>query len=228
MSLDQLALNNLTILSKFNSKKQFLSITNKNKLNINDKEEQYESITTLSDLEYPIYFSFHHIFTMINNNKNNNVLNRKKIINLMNKASHNIYNTYDDVLDDEYNKQVVLIMDHIDTIITIIDDYYFRFYYYNRFIETFNYFVSGFNKCKVVMKECTDELYGISDDEDDADNADDNDSDDKECNDSDDKECNDSDDKDENDNSDSDGVVISDDSDDIIIDDLDESHNKED
>ena len=72
MSLDQLALNNLTILSKFKSEKQFLSITNKNKLNINDKEEEYESITTLSDLEYPIHFSFHHTFTMLNNNNVHN------------------------------------------------------------------------------------------------------------------------------------------------------------
>ena len=67
---------------------------------------------------------------MLSSNNNNTAFTRRKIINLMFRASHNIYNNYEDISNDD-NKQIASILNHINDIIIIIHfDFisYFEFF----------------------------------------------------------------------------------------------------
>ena len=130
MVLDEIAINNLKILSTYDKQKNLVTIKNKKQLFVHEKETDYESVNSLSDLEYPIYFSFHHLFTIY---KKSNY-NRKYLLYLMDDALCNIYIQFEDVLDDNNYIDTIRVLQQIDKVLTTITN---RFHNY-RCLYTIN------------------------------------------------------------------------------------------
>ena len=128
MNLDLLAINNLSILSEHNNDTHFLQVNDKIVFEEKEKDKDYENITELNDIEYPLYFTFNHTFTLFDNIKLSK--SRKQLINLMSSALENIYDMYRDTIHDDNNKRIKEILKHIDIVIDIIFDNYRNNYCY--------------------------------------------------------------------------------------------------
>ena len=136
MVLNDIAINNLRILSKYNKNNDLLTIKNKKELFIHEKETDYESVNSLSDLEYPIYFSFNHLFTMYKQSNHN----RSELLFLMDDALSNIYIQFEDILDDKNYIDALRILHQIDNVLTTITSRYYRykcFYKVNDLIDNY-------------------------------------------------------------------------------------------
>lgn len=143
MVLDETAIDNLKILSNYNKKRDLLTIKNKKQLYTHEKESDYESVNSLSDLEYPIYFSFHHLFTMY---KHTNY-DRKYLLYLMDDALCNIYIQFEDVLDDKNYIDILSVLHQIDKVLTTITNRYHNYrcmYNINDIFDKYYYYFRNF------------------------------------------------------------------------------------
>ena len=179
MNLDLIAINNLSLLSEHNNDTHFLQVNDKIKFEGKEKDKEYENITELNDIEYALYFTFNHTFTLFDNLKLSK--SRRHIIHLMASAIENIHDMYRDTIDDDNNKRIKEILKHIDIVIDIIFDNYNRNYCYYKCKDLYSYLVSGFRKSIFIMNEFNKELYGhpYSESESDTDSEDDESSDEK-------------------------------------------------
>ena len=123
MVLDDTAIDNLKILSKYNKKNDLLTIKNKKEIFIHEKESDYESVNSISDLEYPIYFSFNHLFTMYKKTKHD----RSNLLFLMDDALSNIYIQFEDILDDKNYIDTMRVLHQIDNVLTTITSRFYRY-----------------------------------------------------------------------------------------------------
>ena len=123
MVLDETAIDNLKILSKYNKKTDLLTIKNKKQIFVHEKESDYESVNSISDLEYPIYFSFNHLFTMYKKTKHD----RSELIFLMDDALSNIYVQFEDILDDKNYIDTMRVLYQIDNVLTTITSRFYRY-----------------------------------------------------------------------------------------------------
>ena len=160
MNLDLLSLQNLSILAEIDNKNEFITVIDKIKLQLNKKEDTFNDIVDLSGLEYAIHFTFYHTITLFKIQKTNS--KRKYIINKIDVALNNIWETYTDYINE--NERFKLILDHIDKVIDIIRMNYQDYYYFYKGIEYCNYLIDGFNHCKIVFTECNDEIRGFNKD----------------------------------------------------------------
>ncbi len=143
MILDETALDNLKILSNYNKKNDLLTIKNKKQIFVHQKETEYESFNSLSDLEYPIYFSFYHLFTIY---KKSNY-NRKYLLHLMDDALCNIYIQFEDVLDDNNYIDTIRVLQQIDKVLTTITNRYHNyqcFYTINDIYDNYCNYIKNF------------------------------------------------------------------------------------
>ena len=130
MNLDLIAINNLSLLSEHNNDTHFLQVNDKIVFEEKEKDKDYENITELNDIEYPLYFTFNHTFTLFDNIEL--YKSRKHLINLMSSAIENIYDMYRDTIHDDNNKRIKEILKHIDIVIDIIFDNYRNNYFLRR------------------------------------------------------------------------------------------------
>ena len=110
MNLDLLAINNLSILSEHNNDTHFLQVNDKIVFEEKEKDKDYENITELNDIEYPLYFTFNHTFTLLDNIKLSK--SKKHLMNLMTSAIENIHHIYRDTIHDDNNKRIKEILKH--------------------------------------------------------------------------------------------------------------------
>ena len=143
MILDEIAIDNLKILSKYDKKRDLLTIQNKKQLFVHEKETEYETVNSLSDLEYPIYFSFHHLFTMYKHTK----YDRKYLLYLMDDALCNIYIQFEDLLDDKNYIDILSVLQQIDKVLTTITNKYHNYrciYNINDIFDKYFYYFRNF------------------------------------------------------------------------------------
>ena len=177
MNLDLIAINNLSLLSEHNNDTHFLQVNDKIVFEEKEKDKEYENITELNDIEYPLYFTFNHTFTLLDNIKLSK--SKKHLINLMSSALENIHDIYSDTIDDDNNKRIKELLKHIDIVIDIIFDNYRNNYCYYKCKDFYSYLVSGFRKSVIIINEMNNTLYGQphSESESDTDSDDDKSSD---------------------------------------------------
>ena len=144
-NLDEIAINNIKILAHLDKNLQFITFSDKIFLDSKEKDENYENITELNDIEYALCFSFYQVLTLIKTNNISKKYTRNELIKYMIDAMDNIYDIYDNSIEDENNKYISSILDHIDDLIyrTSYDIKYYNCYY--KFIDYFDYLLSGFN-----------------------------------------------------------------------------------
>ena len=206
MDLNLIAINNIQVLSEFNKKDNFLNCKNKIFLESVQKDDHFEDVTELVDIEYALYFSFHHLINIPSRFIIEDY-SRKDILNLMIDAITNIYDIYEISMFEEENVRIYQMMENIDEIIFNATINYKQNKCYFKMLDMFDYMCSGFKVFHELSVNFHSQISGFNfnSDSDDNDN-DDNDSDDNgsDNNDSDDNDSDDNDNDNDSDDNDSD------------------------
>jgi hypothetical protein len=144
-NLDEIAINNIKILAHLDKNKQFITFSDKIFLDSKDKDENYENITELHDIEYALCFSFYQVLTLVKTNYISKKYTRRELIRNMMDAMDNIYDIYEDTMYEDNNKYIYSMLEHIEELIyiTSFDIKYYNCYY--KFVDYFDYLLTGFN-----------------------------------------------------------------------------------
>jgi hypothetical protein len=144
-NLDEIAINNIKNLACLDKNKEFITFSDKIFLDSKEKDENYENITGLHDIEYALCFSFYQVLTLIKTNDITKNYTRKQLVRYMMDAMDNIYDIYGDVIEEDNNKYINCMLEHIEDLIyrTSFDIKYYNCYY--KFIDYFDYLLTGFN-----------------------------------------------------------------------------------
>ena len=167
MNLNLIALNNVQILSNLDLKKYYVDVKDKIFLEVmeyNDSKESFENIVELKSLEYALYFSFHQLINMPMRELIEDYT-RKDVLNMMDRALNNIYRLYGkDVFNDE-NERIYYILEDIDELIFKCKINLKNNYCKYRFLDVFDYLLTGFKVYKQRSITTLSYYNSISDDE---------------------------------------------------------------
>ena len=167
MNLNLIALNNVQILSNLDLKKYYVDVKDKIFLEVmeyNDSKESFENIVELKSLEYALYFSFHQLINMPMRELIEDYT-RKDVLNMMDRALNNIYRLYGkDVFNDE-NERIYYILEDIDELIFKCKINLKNSYCKYRFLDVFDYLLTGFKVYKQRSITTLSYYNSISDDE---------------------------------------------------------------
>ena len=160
MDLNLIALNNIKVLANFDSDKNFLNCKDKIILESKIKDETFENITELSQIEYALYFSFHQL---INTPIREFIeeYSRKDIIKLMNDAIYMVFLTYDKSILYEENVRISKIMNEIEDIVFNLKSNYKENMCYYKVIDTFDYLFTGFKAFHELSIDFNSHISGI-------------------------------------------------------------------
>jgi hypothetical protein len=132
------------MLANFDKEKNFISFKDKIIIESKEKEENFENITELHDIEYALYFSFNHVLTLIKTKDIQKKYTRQELVKDMEDAIEKIFDVYNNVMYDDNNECIYNMLEHIDELIfrKKNDLKYYKAYYY--MIDYFDYLCSGF------------------------------------------------------------------------------------
>ena len=144
INLNQIAIDNIKMLANFDKEKNFISFKDKIIIESKEKEENFENITELHDIEYALYFSFNHVLTLIKTKDIQKKYTRQELVKDMEDAIEKIFDVYNNVMYDDNNECIYNMLEHIDELIfrKNNDLKYYKAYYY--MVDYFDYLCSGF------------------------------------------------------------------------------------
>ena len=137
--MNKLAYDNLKLLTNEYSDNLFL-INDHNILSLIEKDD-FDTCSKIKSLEYPIYFTFHHILNIIDYDKDISYKSKMNLLNMIDNSLNNLLIYIDDY--EENNEDIII----------IIDDIYERFdnvklntkhNYFERIVYLFDEIVDGF------------------------------------------------------------------------------------
>jgi len=190
MELKKIAYNNIKLLANINTNSdKFINVRDKIILEEKEKDKDFENITEITDIEYPIFFSFNYILTIpyeqIIENYTHDL--REKTITMMIDAISNIYDIYGDTIYLDENVRIYTILENIDALIFNAKLKHEEYRWYYNIVDYFQYLLTGFNNGVDIFcsasKEFNDKLYGYvetSEEEEDSDKDKDKEESDKE------------------------------------------------
>jgi len=155
--MDTVAINNLRIIKDLPTKiEDFNLIIEGNKLT-SSSDDNYKSISSFQELEYPIYFSFYQLFNSIrlSNLYKINHYKTNDILKLMNLAIDNLCEILDENEDASYNQTISELIDDIDSKWVILNDRNDTCSFWKLW-ETFNDYLDTFSEA---LLECNKYLY---------------------------------------------------------------------
>ena len=169
MNLDTVAIKNIKLLANFDTKlNKFIDVKDKIILEEKEKDDEFENITELSDIEYSLYFSFNHLLTI----QYKSIIEdytRKEIINLMIEAITTIYTIYENTIYDDNNIRIYTMLEKIDELIFNANINYKKHTCYYNIIDYYHYLCNGFNALHQASQEVNNIFHGYivtTDDED--------------------------------------------------------------
>ena len=183
-NLSEVAVKNLVFLSE---KDAFLANQYKleNKKFVSSDEDNYDTIYSFSDLEYPLYFTFHQVMNHIHSSYESTIhgYTREQLINFMGKSMISLLEYYENV--EEIDETFEILLDDLEEKVFMIEGYYKYGWFLwvpTKLKEYMNYACLRILK---VSREITDEYIQYlkdplghddtsSDDETDLDNTDEN------------------------------------------------------
>lgn len=122
-NLSNIAIQNLVFLSQ---KDKFLANQYKlvNKEFITSEDDTFDTIYSFSDLEYPIYFTFHQVMNHMHGSYENNICGytRQELIYLMDISVDNLLEYYGNI--EECNSSFEELLDDLDEKVFLIKGYY--------------------------------------------------------------------------------------------------------
>ena len=177
MNLDTVAIKNIKLLANFDTKlNKFIDVKDKIILEEKEKDDEFENITELSDIEYSLYFSFNHLLTI----QYKSIIEdytRKEIINLMIEAITTIYTIYENTIYDDNNIRIYTMLEKIDELIFNANINYKKYTCYYNIIDYYHYLCNGFKVLHQASQEVNDIFHGYivtTDDEDYSDEGENN------------------------------------------------------
>ena len=123
--MEHKALNNLLFLQ---DKEDFLSnrykIVNNEFQSVDEADNQFEKVYSFSELEYPVYFTFHQLMNHVHNSYESslNGYNRLELIEMFERAIDNLLEYYSNV--DEVNPSFQELLEDLDEKVYFIHIYY--------------------------------------------------------------------------------------------------------
>ena len=157
MKGDQTAINNLKFISDSNSIEDYYQFVIDGNTITDSDDNNYEGIVSLKELEYPIYFSFHQLFTSIrysNLYKINNY-KTKDIIKLMDYSLDTICDLLNNNTEDPHNESLCEMVDEINNKFIIFKERDETCSFWKVY-ETFNDYLDTFSEA---LLECNRYLY---------------------------------------------------------------------
>ena len=102
MIMNKLAYDNLKLLNKEYSDNLFL-ISDHNILSLIEKDN-FDTCSKIKSLEYPIYFTFHHILNIIDYDKDISYKSKMNLLDMINNSLNNLLLYIDDYNDNDNDK----------------------------------------------------------------------------------------------------------------------------
>ena len=167
MELKKIAYNNIKLLANIDTNSdKFINVRDKIILEEKEKDKDFENITEITDIEYPIFFSFNYILTIpyeqIIENYTHDL--REKTITMMIDAISNIYDIYGDTIYLDENVRIYTILENIDALIFNAKLKHAEYRWYYNIVDYFQYLLTGFNNGVDIFcsasKEFNNKLYG--------------------------------------------------------------------
>ena len=160
MNLDTVAIKNIKLLANFDTKlNKFIDVKDKIILEEKEKDDEFENITELSDIEYSLYFSFNHLLTI----QYKSIIEdytRKEIINLMIEAITTIYTIYENTIYDDNNIRIYTMLERIDELIFNANINYKKHTCYYNIIDYYHYLRNGFKALHQASQEVNNIFHG--------------------------------------------------------------------
>ena len=179
MELKKIAYNNIKLLANIDTNSdKFINVRDKIILEEKEKDKDFENITEITDIEYPIFFSFNYILTIPYEQiiENYTYDLREKTITMMIDAVSNIYDIYGDTIYLDENVRIYTILENIDALIFNAKLKHEEYRWYYNIVDYFQYLLTGFNNGVDIFcsasKEFNNKLYGYvetSEEEEDSD-----------------------------------------------------------
>jgi len=168
MDLNLIALKNIKVLANFNDDTHFLNCDDKIVLESKLKDDKFENITELSEIEYVLYFSFHQLIN-IPIREVIDVYYRKELLNIMIDAIATVYDVYDNSMYDTENKRICQMIDEIDEIVFKAKINYKKNKCYYQMLDMFDYLCTGFTAFHELSIDFNSQFSGIIYENDDID-----------------------------------------------------------
>ena len=160
MDLNLIALKNIKVLANFNNDTHFLNCNDKIVLESKLKDDKFENITELSEIEYVLYFSFHQLIN-IPIREVIDVYYRKELLNIMIDAIATVYDVYDNSIYDTENKRICQMIDEIDEIVFKAKINYKKNKCYYQMLDMFDYLCTGFTAFHELSIDFNSQFSGI-------------------------------------------------------------------
>ena len=168
MDLNLIALKNIKVLANFNKDTHFLNCDDKIVLESKVKDDKFENITELSEIEYVIYFSFHQLINIPIREVIDDYY-RKELLNIMIDAIATVYDVYDNSIYDTENKRICQMIDEIDEIVFKAKINYKKNKCYYQMLDMFDYLCTGFTAFHELSIDFNSQFSGIIYENDDID-----------------------------------------------------------
>lgn len=168
MDLNLIALKNIKVLANFNDDTHFLNCDDKIVLESKLKDDKFENITELSEIEYVLYFSFHQLINIPIREVIDDY-SRKELLNIMIDAIATVYYVYDNSIYDTENKRICQMIDEIDEIVFKAKINYKKNKCYYQMLDMFDYLCTGFTAFHELSIDFNSQFSGIIYENDDID-----------------------------------------------------------
>ena len=168
MDLNLIALKNIKVLANFNDDTHFLNCDDKIVLESKLKDDKFENITELSEIEYVLYFSFHQLINIPIREVIDDY-SRKELLNIMIDATATVYYVYDNSIYDTENQRICQMIDEIDEIVFKAKINYKQNKCYYQMLDMFDYLCTGFTAFHELSIDFNSQFSGIIYENDDID-----------------------------------------------------------
>jgi hypothetical protein len=139
--MNKLAYDNLKLLDEEYSDSLFL-ISDNDILSLIEKGS-FDTCSKLQSLEYPIFFTYHHILNIVDYDKDISYKNKMKLLTMIENSLNNLINYLDDYEENKSESKITTMLDDIYERLDIVKKNH-KHNYLEKFIYLFDDIVDGF------------------------------------------------------------------------------------
>lgn len=139
--MNKLAYDNLKLLDEVYSDSLFL-ISDNDILSLIEKDS-FDTCSKIQSLEYPIFFTYHHILNIVDYDKDISYKNKMKLLTMIENSLNNIINYLDDYEENKSESKITNMLDDIYERLDIVKKNH-KHNYLEKFIYLFDDIVDGF------------------------------------------------------------------------------------
>ena len=139
--MNKLAYDNLKLLDEVYSDSLFL-ISDNDILSLIEKDS-FDTCSKIQSLEYPIFFTYHHILNIVDYDKDISYKNKMKLLTMIENSLNNLINYLDDYEENKSESKITTMLDDIYERLDIVKNNH-KHNYLEKFIYLFDDIIDGF------------------------------------------------------------------------------------